>query len=84
MSLTETAAGFGVSKTLVSDDIEIISEALKNDEESLYENRSRGTGRAAVEAEEKISRLNALRGSGKDLKMTVEGFIAMTHDETNV
>lgn len=28
LSLTDTAAGFGVSKTLVSDDIEIISEAL--------------------------------------------------------
>ena len=31
MSLTETAAGFGVSKTLVSDDIEIISEALQSE-----------------------------------------------------
>ena len=31
MSLTDTAAGFGVSKTLVSDDIEIISEALQSE-----------------------------------------------------
>ena len=31
LSLTETAAGFGVSKTLISDDIEIISEALKGE-----------------------------------------------------
>jgi purine operon repressor len=31
MSLTETASGFGVSKTLVSDDIEIISEALESE-----------------------------------------------------
>lgn len=28
LSLTDTASGFGVSKTLISDDIEIISEAL--------------------------------------------------------
>ena len=31
MSLTETAAGFGVSKTLVSDDVEIITEALQSE-----------------------------------------------------
>ena len=31
ISLTDTASGFGVSKTLVSDDIEIISEALGNE-----------------------------------------------------
>ena len=31
LSLTETAAGFDVSKTLISDDIEIISEALKDE-----------------------------------------------------
>lgn len=31
ISLTDTASGFGVSKTLVSDDVEIISEALANE-----------------------------------------------------
>jgi len=31
ISLTDTASGFSVSKTLVSDDIEIISEALENE-----------------------------------------------------
>jgi purine operon repressor len=31
MSLTETANGFGVSKTLVSDDVEIISHALREE-----------------------------------------------------
>jgi Adenine/guanine phosphoribosyltransferases and related PRPP-binding proteins len=31
LSLTETAAGFDVSKTLISDDIEIISDALRDE-----------------------------------------------------
>jgi purine operon repressor len=31
LSLTDTAAGFSVSKTLISDDIEIISEALQSE-----------------------------------------------------
>lgn len=31
LSLTETASGFNVSKTLISDDIEIISESLTNE-----------------------------------------------------
>jgi purine operon repressor len=31
LSLTDTASGFGVSKTLISDDIEIISEALQSE-----------------------------------------------------
>ena len=31
LSLTETAVGFNVSKTLISDDIEIISDALSSE-----------------------------------------------------
>jgi len=37
-----------------------------------------------LDAEGKIHRLNALRGSGKDLKLTVDSFIAMTRDETEL
>ena len=35
----------------------------------------------SLDVEDKIHRLNALRGSGKDLEMTVDSFIAMTRDE---
>jgi hypothetical protein len=51
---------------------------------NLSENQSRSAGHAAAETEDKISRLGALRGSGADLKMTVDSFIAMTHDETEI
>lgn len=45
ISLTDTASGFGVSKTLVSDDIEIISEALANEElGSIVVDRGRSGG----------------------------------------
>jgi hypothetical protein len=37
-----------------------------------------------VQIEDKINRLNALRGSGSDLKMTVDSFLAQTHDETEI
>jgi hypothetical protein len=37
--------------------------------------------RAATEAEEKMRRLYDLCGSGADLEMTVDSFLAMTHDE---
>ena len=36
---------------------------------------------AAVEAEDKMRRLYELCGSGADLQMTVDSFLAMTHDE---
>lgn len=36
---------------------------------------------ASADAEEKMRRLYELCGSGADLKMTVESFLAMTHDE---
>ena len=35
---------------------------------------------AAAEAEDKITRLYEFCGSGADLNMTVDSFIAMTHD----
>lgn len=35
---------------------------------------------AAVEAEDKMRRLYDFCGSGADLKMTVDSFLAMTHD----
>jgi hypothetical protein len=38
----------------------------------------------SVRAEDKINRLNALKGSGFDLKMTVDSFIAQTHDKTEM
>lgn len=36
---------------------------------------------AAVEAEDKMRRLYELCGSGADLEMTVDSFLATTHDE---
>ena len=36
---------------------------------------------AAVKAEDKMRRLYDLCGSGADLEMTVDSFLAMTHDE---
>ncbi|MDR3289463.1 MAG: hypothetical protein LBT22_08560 [Peptococcaceae bacterium] len=36
------------------------------------------------EAEYKVQRLNDLRGSGADLDMTVDSFLKMTHDETEI
>jgi hypothetical protein len=36
---------------------------------------------AAVEAEDKMRRLYDLCGSGAGLKMTVDSFLAMTHDK---
>ena len=39
---------------------------------------------AITQMEYKIQRLNDLRGSGADLKMTVDSFLEMTHDETEM
>ena len=39
---------------------------------------------AMTQAEYKTQRLNDLRGSGVDLKMTVDSFLKMTHDETEM
>ena len=35
---------------------------------------------AAAKAEDRMERLNDLCGSGADLAMTVDSFLAMTHD----
>ena len=40
--------------------------------------------RAMTQAEYKAQRLNELRGSGADLEMTVDSFLKMTHDETEM
>ncbi|MDR0653718.1 MAG: pur operon repressor, partial [Synergistaceae bacterium] len=62
MSLTETAAGFGVSKTLVSDDIEIISEALKSEGVgSIVTDRGRSGGAYFIPSPSKEFRLEKLR-----------------------
>jgi hypothetical protein len=37
-----------------------------------------------TQAEYKAQRLNDLRGSGSDLEMTVDSFLRMTHDETEM
>ena len=37
-----------------------------------------------IQAEYKAQRLNDLLGSGADLKMTVDSFLKMTHDETEI
>jgi len=39
---------------------------------------------AMTQTEYKIQRLNDLRGSGADLEMTVDSFLKMTHDETEM
>jgi hypothetical protein len=39
---------------------------------------------AMTQAEYKAQRLNDLRGSGADLKMTVDSFLKMAHDETEM
>ncbi|MDR1440296.1 MAG: hypothetical protein LBJ10_09960 [Clostridiales bacterium] len=39
---------------------------------------------AMAQAEYKAQRLNDLRGSGADLEMTVDSFLKMTHDETEM
>ncbi len=39
---------------------------------------------AMTQAEYKAQRLNDLRGSGADLEMTVDSFLKMTHDETEM
>jgi hypothetical protein len=53
-------------------------------EDGSHKNQSLETECVAMDIEEKIGRLNALRGSGKDIEMTVESFIKMTHDETEI
>jgi hypothetical protein len=53
-------------------------------EEGFSESQSRRIGYADVGFEEKIARLNVLRGSGSDLEMTVDSFIATTHDKTEI
>jgi hypothetical protein len=39
---------------------------------------------AMTQAEYKAQRLNDLRGSGADLEMTVDSFLNITHDETEM
>ncbi len=39
---------------------------------------------AISQTEAKAHRLNELRGSGADLEMTVDSFLQMTHDETEI
>jgi len=39
---------------------------------------------AVTQVENKIQRLNELFGSGADLEMTVDSFLKMTHDETEM
>ena len=39
---------------------------------------------AMTQEENKIQRLNDLRGSCADLEMTVDSFLEMTHDETEM
>jgi purine operon repressor len=64
LSLTDTASGFSVSKTLVSDDIEIISEALRSEGVgSIVTDRGRSGGAYFLpdpSAEYRLSRLQLL------------------------
>lgn len=66
LSLTDTAVGFEVSKTLISDDIEIISDALKNEGVgSIVTDRGRSGGAYFLPSpspEYRKSRLEALAG----------------------
>jgi purine operon repressor len=64
ISLTETATGFGVSKTLISDDIELISDALRSEGiGSILTDRGRSGGAYFIPApskEYRVARLNEL------------------------
>ncbi|MDR2780445.1 MAG: pur operon repressor [Synergistaceae bacterium] len=61
MSLTETAGNFGVSKTLVSDDIEIISEALQAEGVgSIVTDRGRSGGAYFIPSPSREYRLERL------------------------
>ena len=61
MSLTETAGDFSVSKTLVSDDIEIISEALKAEGVgSIVTDRGRSGGAYFIPSPSREYRLERL------------------------
>jgi purine operon repressor len=62
MSLTETAGGFDVSKTLVSDDIEIISEALRAEGVgSIVTDRGRSGGAYFIPSPSREYRVDKLR-----------------------
>ncbi|MDR3280725.1 MAG: pur operon repressor [Synergistaceae bacterium] len=62
MSLTETANGFGVSKTLVSDDIEIISDALQSEGVgSIVTDRGRSGGAYFIPSPSREYRADKLR-----------------------
>ena len=50
-------------------------------DENSFLGKDLASKHSRIDAEDKIHRLNALRGSGKDLELTVNSFIAMTHDE---
>jgi len=39
---------------------------------------------AMTQAEYKVQRLNDFRGSGADLEITVDTFLKMTHDDTEI
>jgi purine operon repressor len=63
LSLTDTASGFKVSKTLVSDDIEIISEALLSEGVgSIVTDRGRSGGAYFMPSPSKDYRIAKLRG----------------------
>jgi purine operon repressor len=70
MSLTETANGFSVSKTLVSDDIEIISEALESEGVgSIVTDRGRSGGAYFIPAPSREYRLSKLHELAKILSV---------------
>jgi len=49
--------------------------------ENFIEDRATAEKQAADGAENRMRRLFALCGSGADLELTVDSFLAMTHDE---
>ncbi|MDR3332122.1 MAG: pur operon repressor [Synergistaceae bacterium] len=70
VSLTDTASGFGVSKTLISDDIEIISEALKNEGVgSVLTDRGRSGGAYFMPSPSREQRESKLKDLSKQLSV---------------